>query len=67
MQVTKENADMLKPGMLAVVSGKVLKFIGNGSTPLQLKFDRVDAKKGDGHGHTFIDLAWYQPIILIAG
>lgn len=65
MQVTKENVDILKPGMLAQVSGKQFRFVKNGSTPYQLIFEKVDAKEEDGH--EFVDLSWYEPFIVVAG
>ena len=63
MRVTKENVDVLKPGMLAKVSGKWLRFVKHGTKPNQLFFKYLKSKKYDGS--IFFDLDWYDPIILI--
>ncbi|MBR3255240.1 MAG: hypothetical protein IKF97_03340 [Clostridia bacterium] len=62
MQVTKKNVDILKPGMLVLVSGQKVRFVKNGAGPYQLIFEKVDAKENDGH--MFIDLSWYEPFII---
>lgn len=63
MQITKENVDMLKPGMLALVSGTLLRFVRTGARPHEVYFEKIKAKPGDGH--FYYDLDWYEPMILI--
>lgn len=58
MQVTKENASMLKPGMLATVFGEKLEFVRHGEKPEQLEFIKPNAKKYERG--VFIDLLWWK-------
>ncbi|MBR0350892.1 MAG: hypothetical protein IJH76_03640 [Clostridia bacterium] len=63
MQITKENVNMLKPGMLALVSGRLVKFEKMGSKPHEVIFEPLKSTPLSGKEH--YDLDWYEPMILI--
>lgn len=64
VQITKENVNVLKPGMLAKVNGQLVRFVGFGNT-YEVIFEPVVSTPLSGKDH--YDLEWTKPRIVVEG